>query len=44
MIIPDKPTEPCVMCGTDSWYWPDDNYMGKKEWVCGKCHPKLEGK
>lgn len=35
---PPKPDKPCQVCGSD-WYWPGDYYLGKKEWVCQRCHP-----
>jgi hypothetical protein len=36
--MPPKPTEPCLTCKTDSWWWREDGW-GRGEWVCGICHP-----
>ncbi len=36
--ISTKPERPCHICGSD-WYWPGDYYWGRKQWICGGCHP-----
>jgi len=38
---PKKPAKPCLNCGTNDW-WLCEGW-GKKEWRCGKCHPKPRG-
>jgi len=38
---PKKPTEPCLVCGTNDW-WLCEGW-GKKVYRCGKCHPKPRG-
>jgi len=39
-IRPPQPDKGCHSCGSNDWYWPDDSYVGKREWLCSKCHPK----
>jgi hypothetical protein len=39
-----KPTTPCRVCHSTDWWWPSDSYLGKKEWICGRCHPNPKGK
>lgn len=43
-IKPPCPDKDCSNCRSNDWYWPDDSYVGKKKWICGKCHPKPGGK
>jgi len=36
---PPKPDKPCHVCGGTDWWWPGDSYVGKKTWICVRCHP-----
>jgi len=34
-----KPTQPCHTCGSTSWWWRQNAWAPKGEWLCGRCHP-----
>ena len=38
-MVNQKPAAPCFNCHTVAWYWPGEYFIGKKRWLCGKCHP-----
>ena len=35
-----KPARPCPNCHPATWYLPGEYYAGKKQWLCGRCHPE----
>ena len=44
MELMEMPLEPCYVCKQYAWYWPGDYYKGKKNWICGVCHPRPDSK
>lgn len=38
-IIGLKPTHPCSRCGSTDWWWRQNEWAPKGEWLCNRCHP-----
>ena len=34
-----RPTYPCPICGSTDWWWRQNNWAPKGEWLCARCHP-----
>lgn len=34
--------KPCHNCGSNNWWWRQNRWALKGEWLCGTCHPEVK--
>lgn len=34
-----EPARPCRICGSTDWWWRQNRWAPKGEWLCNQCHP-----